>query len=86
MINNSFSSRYCSLLGVGGWSCCGVGVLSCHSLKQCVGALPQVDSLLKHHKYGTQSWRVLVTRPSSANIKCGYSLGGVAEQGCFIWK
>lgn len=39
MINNSSSSRYCSLLGVGGWSCCGVGVLSCHSLKQCVGAL-----------------------------------------------
>lgn len=39
-----------------GWSCCGVGVLSCHSLKQCVGVLPQVDSLLKHHKYGTRFW------------------------------
>lgn len=41
---------------LGATTCCGVGVLSCHSLKQCVGALPQVDSLLKHHKYGTQFW------------------------------
>lgn len=70
MINNSLSSRYCSLLGVGGWSCCGVGVLSCHSLKKMCRGITSSGFSFKT----PQIWYTVLVSVSDPPLQCKHQM------------